>query len=81
MAKVHAAKTLEAMLDTVSERTGIDRSIQQQRQPGLQIVIYSPADGSKQVVCGPPPAPLIEVTPAPEGEPELAIPSGDADLE
>jgi hypothetical protein len=81
MAKVHAAKTLETMLDTVSERTGISRQVQQVRQPGLQIVIYSPVDGSKRVVCGPPPAPLIEATPAPEGEPELAIPSGDADLE
>jgi hypothetical protein len=59
MAKVHAAKTLETMLDTVSERTGIDRSIQQRRQPGLQIVILPAIQ---------PPAALIEATPAPESE-------------
>jgi hypothetical protein len=68
MAKVHAAKTLETMLDNVSERTGIGRHIQPQRQPGLQIVIYS-SDGSQQVVCRPPPAPLIESTVIPEAAP------------
>jgi hypothetical protein len=36
MAKVHAAKALETMLDTVSEHTGIGRAVQQQRQPGLR---------------------------------------------
>src|SRR5262249_42000850 len=36
MARVHAAKTIETMLDNVSERTGIGRQVQQQRQPGLQ---------------------------------------------
>jgi hypothetical protein len=60
MAKVHAAKTLETMLETVSERTGIDRSIHQRRQPGLQIVILPAIQ---------PPALLIEATPAPEAEP------------
>jgi hypothetical protein len=64
MAKVHAAKTLETMLDTVSERTGINRG-PPQRQPGLQIVIYSP-DGSQEVVCGPPSAQLIEGRAVPE---------------
>jgi hypothetical protein len=68
MAKVHAAKTLEAMLDTVSERTGIGRQAQQQRQPGLQIVIVQ-RDGTKEVAYDPPPAPMIEATPAPEPEP------------
>jgi hypothetical protein len=58
MAKVHAAKTLETMLDTVSERTGINRAIQQQRQPGLQIVIVQ-SDGTKEVAYQPPAA-LIE---------------------
>jgi hypothetical protein len=62
MAKVHAAKTLETMLDTVSERTGINRSVQQQRQPGLQIVILPAIQ---------PQVPLIEATPAPEAEPVL----------
>jgi hypothetical protein len=65
MAKVHAAKTLETMLDAVSERTGINRAVQQQRQPGLQIVIVQ-ASGEQQVVCGPAPAPLIEGTAVPE---------------
>jgi hypothetical protein len=65
MAKVHAAKTIEQMLDVTSERTGIGRTMQQQRQPGLQIVIVQPS-GEKQVVCGPPPAPLIESTAVPE---------------
>jgi hypothetical protein len=68
MAKVHAAKTIETMLDTTSERTGIGRQVQQQRQPGLQIVIVQ-GDGTSQVVAGPPSIPLIEATPAPEVEP------------
>jgi hypothetical protein len=74
MAKVHAAKTLETMLDTVSERTGIGRQVQQQRQPGLQIVIVQ-NDGTQQVAYQPPPmqTPLLDVTPVPEAEP--AIPS------
>ena len=38
MAKVHAAKALETMLDQSSERTGIGRAATQQRVPGLQIV-------------------------------------------
>jgi hypothetical protein len=62
MAAVHAAKVIEQMLDAVSERTGIGRQVQQQRQPGLQIVIM-PALGSTgepQVVAGPAQAPLIE---------------------
>jgi hypothetical protein len=67
MAKVHAAKTLETMLDTVSERTGIDRQVQQKRQPGLQIVILPAIQ---------PPVPLIEATPA--HDPVTDIP---ADLE
>jgi hypothetical protein len=49
MARVHAAKTLETMLDSTSERTGIGRQVQQQRQPGLQIVIVA-KDGAKEVV-------------------------------
>jgi hypothetical protein len=67
MAKVHAAKTIEQMLDTTSERTGIGRSAQPQRIPGLQIVVIQ-RDGSSEVVAGPPPAPLIEAMPAPEVE-------------
>src|SRR6516225_3832009 len=39
MAKVHAAKTLEQMLDVTSERSGIGRQIEQKRQPGLSIVL------------------------------------------
>jgi hypothetical protein len=65
MAKVHAAKTLEQMLDSTSERTGIGRTAQQQRIPGLQIVIVQ-RDGSSEVVAGPSPAPLIEGTAAAE---------------
>jgi hypothetical protein len=72
MAKVHAAKTLETMLDAVSERTGIGRAVQQQRVPGLQIVIVQ-NDGSKQVVAGPPPMPMLDVTPAPEAEPARLV--------
>jgi hypothetical protein len=68
MAKVHAAKTIETMLDTTSERTGIGRSAQQQRQPGLQIVIVQ-GDGTSEVVAGPPPAPLIDAVPTTEPEP------------
>jgi hypothetical protein len=75
MAKVHAARQLEIMLDATSERTGIGRAATQQRQPGLQIVIYSPDDGSRQVVCGPPPAPLIEGTAVPD--PETGVPLDD----
>jgi hypothetical protein len=67
MAKVHAAKTIETMLDATSERTGIGRTVQQQRIPGLQIVIVQ-RDGSSEVVAGPPP-PLLDVTPAPAAEP------------
>jgi hypothetical protein len=73
MAKVHAAKTLETMLDATSERTGIGRMVQQQRVPGLQIVIVQ-GDGTKQGAFEPSAAaPLIEATPAAEAEP--AIPS------
>jgi hypothetical protein len=68
MAKVHAAKTIEQMLDATSERTGIGRAAQQQRQPGLQIAIVQPS-GEQQVVCGPPPAPRIEGTTVPDAEP------------
>jgi hypothetical protein len=71
MAKVHAAKMLETMLDTVSERTGIGRAVQQQRQPGLQIVIVQPS-GEEQVVCGPTPAPLIEATPLTDAVTEVS---------
>jgi hypothetical protein len=73
MARVHACKTIEQMLDTTSERTGIGRAVQQQRQPGLQIVIVQPS-GEEQVVCGPIPAPLIEATPATEAEPVRVVP-------
>jgi hypothetical protein len=64
MARVHACKTIETMLDNTSERTGIGRQVQQTRQPGLQIVILA-NDGSKQVAFDPP-APLIEATPVSE---------------
>jgi hypothetical protein len=67
MAKVHAAKTLETMLDATSERTGIGRAVQQQRVPGLQIVIVQ-RDGTPEIVAGPSPVPLIEATPAPQPE-------------
>jgi hypothetical protein len=65
MARVHAAKTIETMLDSTSERTGIGRAIQPQRQPGLQIVIVQ-GDGTKQVAFEPPSAPLLDVTPVPD---------------
>jgi hypothetical protein len=61
MARVHACKTIETMLDVTSEHTGIGRQIQQQRQPGLQIVIVQPSR-EKEVVCGPPATPPIEAT-------------------
>jgi hypothetical protein len=65
MARVHASKTIETMLDNVSERTGIGRQVQQQqRLPGLQIVILQP-NGASQVAFDPTtPTPLIEATPA-----------------
>jgi hypothetical protein len=68
MARVHASKTIETMLDATSERTGIGRQVQQTRTPGLQIVILA-NDGSQQVVAGPPSTPLIEGTAIPEVEP------------
>jgi hypothetical protein len=68
MAKVHAAKTLETMLDAVSERTGIGRQVQQQRQPGLQIVVIQPS-GKQDLVPMSPGAPLIEGTSIPDVEP------------
>jgi hypothetical protein len=67
MAKVHAAKTLETMLDVTSERTGIGRSAHEVRKPGLQIVILPPR--SEQEVVGPTQAALIEATPVPEADP------------
>lgn len=78
MAKVHAVKTLETMLDTVSERTGIGRAVQQTRQPGLQIVIVQ-NDGSPRVAYQPPPsAPMLDVTPVPAPEPAIR-PDADAE--
>jgi hypothetical protein len=68
MAKVHATKVLEQMLDVTSQRTGIGRQVEGKRMPGLQIVILPAVgtSGPEQVVCGPPkPAPLIEATPQP----------------
>jgi hypothetical protein len=62
MARVHASKTLEQMLDNTAERTGIGKQVPQQRGPGLQIVVVM-NDGTKKVV-GPPPAPLLDVAPA-----------------
>jgi hypothetical protein len=62
MAKVHAAKTLEQMLDVTSERTGIGRQIEQKRQPGLSIVLIQ-KDGGQLVAYEPPKPPLIEATP------------------
>jgi hypothetical protein len=65
------------MLDNVSERTGIGRQVQQQRQPGLQIVVIAPG-GEQQVVCGPPQtAPLIEATATPVAVP---VPGGGEDF-
>jgi hypothetical protein len=66
MARVHAAKTLETMLDATSERTGIGRAAQQQRQPGLSIVLIDRGGG--EIVAYKPPAPLIEGTPVPDSE-------------
>ena len=67
MARVHASKTIETMLDNVSERTGIGREVQQDSGcPGLQIVIIQ-GDGASQVAFDPATAaPLIEATPASE---------------
>jgi hypothetical protein len=62
MASVAAVKTLEGLLDQTSERTGIGRGAPAVRMPGLQIVVLA-NDGSSKVVAGPPPAPLIDVTP------------------
>jgi hypothetical protein len=64
MARVHASKTIETMLDAASQRTGIGRQVEQVRQPGLQIVILA-NDGTSQVAFEPPrpAAPLIEATP------------------
>jgi hypothetical protein len=73
MASVHAVKQLEVMLDNTSERTGLGRAAQQVRLPGLQIVILA-NDGTKQVVAGPPPAPMIEGTMIPEVVPMLPDP-------
>jgi hypothetical protein len=71
MAKVHAAQTIEQMLDATSERTGIGRAVQQQRQPGLRIVIVQ-SDGTKEVAYQPSTtAPLIEGTTVPHAEPAL----------
>jgi hypothetical protein len=66
-ASVHAVKQLEAMLDNVSERTGLGRAAQQnQRVPGLSIVLIQ-KDGGQLVAYEPPkPAPLIESTAIPE---------------
>jgi hypothetical protein len=81
MARVHAAKTIEQMLDNRSERTGISHSAQQQRRPGLQIVIVQ-NDGTKEVVAGPPPALLIESTTVPDAEPvRLVRDAPEADME
>jgi hypothetical protein len=66
MAKVHAAKTIEQMLDVTSERTGIDRQVQQQRVPGLQIVILPAIDPSNAIGES---TPLIEGTATPDVEP------------
>jgi hypothetical protein len=63
MARVHASKTLEQMLDATSERTGIGRHVQPQRVPGLQIVIL-PAT--------PPPIESVE-TPLIEAAPDSEI--------
>jgi hypothetical protein len=77
MARVHAAKTIETMLDNTSERTGIGRQMTERRLPGLQIVIVQPS-GEQQVVCGPPPAPLIEATPESEVVPVTSDTDDDA---
>jgi hypothetical protein len=58
MARVHASKTIETMLDNTSERTGVGRQMQPQRVPGLQIVILPALDPSAA-------APLIEATSSP----------------
>jgi hypothetical protein len=63
MAKVHAAKTIEQMLDAASERTGIGRQVQQTRAPGLQIVIL-PATSPRPIEDAD--TPLIEATPESE---------------
>jgi hypothetical protein len=57
------------MVDVTSERTGINRSVQHQRQPGLSIVLIQ-KDGGELVAYEPPkPAPLIEATPESEAVP------------
>jgi hypothetical protein len=53
----------------------------QRRMPGLQIVLVQ-GDGTKQVVAGPPPMPMTDVTPkpaAPEAVP--AMPAADIEAE
>jgi hypothetical protein len=52
MARVHASKTIETMLDVTSERTGIGRQAPEQRRPGLQIVIVERAAVTPPLIEG-----------------------------
>jgi hypothetical protein len=54
MARVHAAKTIEQMLDLTAARTGIGRAPPAQRGPGLQIVVLPalPAAGQAALIAG-----------------------------
>jgi hypothetical protein len=63
MAKVHSAKLLEQMLNSVTERTGLGRAAAAPRLPGLSIVLVD--NGGGQLVAFEPPRPtqLIEATP------------------
>jgi hypothetical protein len=71
MAKVHAAKALETMLDQTSERAGmIGRAATQQRVPGLQIV-------NSASPCWRSDAKMIETTP--ESEVTPVSPENDCD--
>jgi hypothetical protein len=68
MARVTAVKTLEAMRESIDQSVGAGQHL---RGPGLQIVILQ-RDGSSQVVAGPTPAPVIDVTPDLEHDPLIS---------
>jgi hypothetical protein len=64
MAVVAAVKAGELL----KEGAVAEQAAAQKRAPGLQIVLVA-ADGSKRVVCEPPPMPILDVMPVSESEP------------
>ena len=71
MAKVHAAKALETMLDQTSDRTGIGRAVTRPRSADSSIL--------PPLVGGQTPAQMIEATP--ESEVTPVSPENDCDPE